>query len=142
MADSNQAQGFALPAPQAAPATQTSAAAATQSQIQVLPAETGIDQQGPQPRDYVIGGGILVVLLIAFFFVKGAYANHLAGKRVSPGPANAAGWWLFIFLSSLAIASVLAITSPVKFLTPLFMGPICIVGLVAIILVFISGRRS
>jgi hypothetical protein len=97
---------------------------------------------GPQPRDYAIAAGILLVLLVAFFFAKNAYANHLAGRRVPPGAATAAGWWLFIFLASLATASVLAILSSVKFLTPLFMGPLGVISLVALVLMFVSGKRS
>lgn len=97
---------------------------------------------GPQPRDYAIAGGILLVLLVAFFFAKNAYANHLAGRRVPPGAANAAGWWLYIFLASLATASALAILSPVKFLTPLFMAPLGIISIAALVLMLMSGRRA
>jgi hypothetical protein len=97
---------------------------------------------GPQPRDYAIAGGVLLVLIVAFFFAKNAYANHLATRRVARGPADAAGWWLFIFLVSLSTASALALVSPVKFLTPLFMLPLGLIALVAIILMFVTGRRQ
>lgn len=150
MADSSQDKGFTLPAPQSsgnnlrdtgAPTANASASSpATQAlQIvkQVLP-----PAQGPQPRDYALGGGALIVLLVAFFFAKNAYSNYLAGKRVPPGAANAAGWWLFIFLTGLAFASVLVIISPVKFLTPLFMVPLGGISLVALVLMVLSGRRS
>ena len=85
--------------------------------------------------------GGLAVLLIAFFFARGAYANHLVGKKVSPNSANAAGWWLFIFMTGLAMAAVMAILSPVKFLAPLFMAPLGLISLVALILMLFTGRR-
>lgn len=100
------------------------------------------EPEGPQPRDYAIAGGVLLVLFIAFFFAKNAYANYLATRRVPPGAANAAGWWLFIFLVSLSTASALALVSPIKFLTPLFMLPLGLIALVAIVLMVLSGRRS
>lgn len=100
------------------------------------------EPEGPQPRDYAIAGGVLLVLFIAFFFAKNAYANYLATRRVAPGAANAAGWWLFIFLVSLSTASALALVSPIKFLTPLFMLPLGLIALVAIVLMVLSGRRS
>ncbi len=95
-----------------------------------------------QPRDYAVAGGVLLVLLIAFFFAKKAYANHLALKRVSIGSANAAGWWLFIFLTGLATAAVLSVLNSAKFLTPMFMAPLLVISLVALILMFITGRRT
>ncbi|HZW12155.1 MAG TPA: hypothetical protein VFF81_03055 [Noviherbaspirillum sp.] len=141
MADTNADKGFSIPAPQAGSVTQGATTVAAPAQIQIeMP--VALAQQGPQPRDYAVAGGVLVVLLIAFFFAKNAYSNHLAGKRIPPGAANAAGWWLFIFLSGLATASVLAITSPMKFLTPFFMAPLGGISVVALVLMLLSGRRS
>jgi hypothetical protein len=145
MADSNQDKGFALPAPQSSTTAGTPTVAegklTAQGQLNVVQADVA-EQQGPQPRDYAISGAILAVLLVVFFLVRKAYADHLARKRVPFSSANAAGWWLFIFLSSLAIASVLAFISPAKFLTPLFMAPLGVLGLVAIVLTFVTGRRA
>ncbi|MFC5460173.1 hypothetical protein [Massilia niabensis] len=134
--------GFTLPAPQVAPAPAPGSSATDTAplQLEVVPAQA--PEQGPQPRDYAIGGGILFVLLLAFFFVRGAYANNLARKRVAPGQANAAGWYLFIFLASLATGSVLGFISPGKFMTPLVLAPIMIVALGSLVLMFISGRRA
>lgn len=97
---------------------------------------------GPQPRDYAIAGVSFIVLVVAFFFAKNAYANHLARRRVPPGAATSAGWWLFICLASFGLASILAILSPEKFLTPLTMAPLCLIGVIAIVLMLISGKRS
>ncbi|MEG1325261.1 MAG: hypothetical protein RSD99_10245, partial [Janthinobacterium sp.] len=87
------------------------------------------------------GGVVLLLLFIAFFFAKNAYANGLVAKRVPPNKANASGWWLFIFLASLATGVVLAAVNAHKFLAPLFMGPLVLVGLVALLLTFTSSRR-
>jgi hypothetical protein len=144
MADQAQDKGFSIPAPSTGkeqsgnPMTSSST---SQTQEVGVPT-TGVDTNGPQPRDYAIAVGVLLVLLIAFFFAKNAYSNHLATKRVPTGAANAAGWWLFIFLTGLATAAVLSILSPVKFLTPIFMGPLLVVSLVALVLMFVTGRRS
>jgi hypothetical protein len=92
-------------------------------------------------RDLLVGGGILLVLFVAFFFAKNAYANSLVGRRVPPTKANAAGWWLFVFLACLATGVVLSVVSSVKFLTPLIMGPLGLVGLVALVLSWLSGRK-
>ena len=126
------------PVPLAPPAMQGSEAPADILKGLINVAEP----EGPQPRDYAIAGGVLLVLFIAFFFAKNAYANYLATRRVPPGAANAAGWWLFIFLVSLSTASALALVSPIKFLTPLFMLPLGLIALVAIVLMVLSGRRS
>jgi len=142
MADSTQNKGFTIPAP--APAKGQPAVPMT-TPMTSLPITTPgpiVVIDGPQPRDYAIAGGVLLVLLIAFFFAKKAYANHLALKRISTGSANAAGWWLFIFLTGLATAAVLSILDHMKFLTPMFMVPLLVISLVALILMFVTGRRS
>ena len=97
---------------------------------------------GPQPRDYVIAGVSFIVLVVVFFFAKNAYSNHLARRRVPYGPAAAAGWWLFSCLTAFGLASILAILSPEKFLTPLTMAPLCIIGVISLILMVMSGKRS
>jgi hypothetical protein len=105
------------------------------------PSNQSHDQQ-VQPREYIIAGGVLVVLIAAFFFAKRAYANYLAGKRVAPGAASAAGWWLFIFLTGLAVAAILSILNADKFVSWIFLGPLAAICLLSLILMFITGRRS
>ena len=144
MAEPTQNKGFTLPMP--APAKGQPAVPMTSPMVSqpigITPTIANTEIDGSQPRDYAIAGGVLLVLLIAFFFAKRAYANHLAGKRVSSGAANASGWWLFIFLTGLAIAAALSILSPVKFLTPMFMGPLLAICIAALILMFVTGRRA
>lgn len=139
MADQAPNKGFSLPVPVQGPAKAESITLPSMVGQNNFPVP---DSEGPQPRDYAIAGAILLALLIVFFFVKGSYANYLVGRKVSPNSANAAAWWLFIFLSGLAIASVLAILSPVKFLAPLFMAPLALVSFVAFVLMLVTGRRK
>lgn len=132
--------GFALPAPAEAnqAASNMTDSSTTNSQtLQSLPAEA----VNTGSRDLMIGGAVLLVLVIAFFFGKNAYANTLVAKRVPPAKANAAGWWMFIFLTSLATGVVLSAVNSAKFLAPVFIGPLGVVALVALILTIVSGRK-
>ncbi|MDO8037179.1 hypothetical protein ACWYXK_22605 [Janthinobacterium lividum] len=140
--------GFTLPAPVTAPASAPPAADASAASAATATATTepapAFDAAGTtdtSSRDTLVGGVVLLLLFIAFFFAKNAYANGLVAKRVPPNKANASGWWLFIFLASLATGVVLAAVNAHKFLAPLFMGPLVLVGLVALLLTFTSSRR-
>lgn len=139
--------GFTLPAPveanqSASTVTETTATTTTTSStsdqgLAGLPAEA----VNTSSRDMAIGAAVLLVLFIAFFFAKSAYANTLVGKRVPPAKANAAGWWMFIFLASLATAVVLVAVNAAKYMAPLIVGPLGLVALVALILMLVSGRK-
>lgn len=136
--------GFTLPAPASAPPAAdapAAGAATTTATIEPAPALDPASTTDTSSRDTLIGGVVLLLLFIAFFFAKNAYANGLVAKRVPPNKANASGWWLFIFLASLATGVVLAAVNAHKFLAPLFMGPLVLVGLVALLLTFTSSRR-
>jgi len=145
MAQDNKDTGFALPAPDAGktppaateqPATPATTADTTTTEMPVLAGAADTSS-----RDLLVGGGILLVLFIAFFFARGAYANALVVKRVPPNKANAAGWWLFVFLASISTGVVLAAVNATKFMAPLIIGPILAVALLALVLTFVSGRR-
>ena len=135
--------GFTLPAPASAPpaADASAAAGTTTATTEAAPALDPASTTDTSSRDTLVGGVVLLLLFVAFFFAKNAYANGLVAKRVPPNKANASGWWLFIFLASLATGVVLAAVSAHKFLAPLFMGPLVLVGLVALLLTFTSSRR-
>lgn len=140
MADPQQqgGSGFVLPQPgqtqNNAPATSAPPAPAPMIQI-------GGGAEDTSSRDLLVGGGILLVLLIAFFFARNGYANMLVRKRVPPGKANAAGWWLFVFLASLSTGVVLSAVNSAKFMTPLIIGPLTVVSVVGLVLMLVSGRR-
>lgn len=118
----------------AAPAAATLTTASAITRTGGIKADTG-------PRDMAIGGGVLLVLVIAFFFAKTGYANMLVGKRVAPRSANASGWWLFILLSSLATGGVLAVVDQERFLAPIYIAGFVGVALLALILMLMTGRR-
>jgi hypothetical protein len=128
--------GFSLPPPTDAA---SAAAAPPPTASVILSPDTGVTDTSS--RDLMIGGGILLVMFVAFFFAKNAYANTLVAKRVPPNKANMAGWWLFVFLASLATGVVLAVVNSSKFMTPLIIGPVAAVGLVALVLMIFSGRK-
>ncbi|QQX86577.1 hypothetical protein JJQ59_27780 [Cupriavidus necator] len=136
--DTKDNAGFSLPAPQA-PATET--VAMTTEKAESFTSVTTTIGADTSSRDLLIGGAVLLVLFVAFFFAKNAYANTLVGKRVPPNKANAAGWWLFIFLASLSTGVVLAAINSARFLAPLIIGPIAFVALVTLALTFVSGRK-
>ncbi|MGB5158065.1 MAG: hypothetical protein WBN77_11610 [Desulfobacterales bacterium] len=52
---------------------------------------------GPTTKDIMIGGGVLLVLTIVFFFVRISFVNYLTGSSMkrSPNIAGMAGWGLF-----------------------------------------------
>ena len=139
---SNSGSGFSLPAPadSATPAVPT-----TTATVIMPPGEkfegTYTVASDTASRDMLIGGGVLLVLLVAFFFARAAYANTLVGKRIPPSKANAAGWWLFILLGSLATGVVLATVNQAKFLTLLVTGPIAALALLCLVLMLLTGRR-
>lgn len=135
MSESTENNGFVLP--QADGKTQAETAVATQTAEN--PSFPSI-QEETASRDLMIAGGIILVLLISFFFAKRGFTNSLVKKRVSPSKATMAGWWLFILLASVAIGAVLAAVNPAKFLSLLILGPLGIVALVSAILAFTSSR--
>jgi len=143
--DSKESAGFTLPPPAD---TSSSAASAVVSAPPIPPLSNSSEvpalaagNTDTASRDLLVGGGILLVLFIAFFFAKNSYANTLVAKRVAPNRANSAGWWLFIFLATLATGVVLATVNAAKYMAPLIIGPIALIGLVALVLTFVSGRK-
>jgi hypothetical protein len=136
MADQSQAPGFKLLPPGS---TATSSGSVTQSAATTAPSLPV--ERDTTTRDFAVAGGILLVLLVAFFFAKNGYANALVGRKVAPRSANAGAWWLFILLTSLATISVLSVVDQVRFLTVLFVSPFALVALISLSLMLVSSRR-
>lgn len=147
-------KGFKLPDPNAQQAGLSAAATpalpgATQAAVPTATTLTTVPPINPVggvkadtgPRDLAIGGGVWLVLVIAFFFAKTGYANMLVGKRVAPRSANASGWWLFILLTSLATGGVLAVVDQERFLAPIYIAGFVGVALLALIFMLMTGRR-
>lgn len=92
-------------------------------------------------RDLAIGGAVFVVLLVIYFFVRNAYVHHLVVKRVAPSSAGSAGWLMFVGLSFLSFAAVLAIINAAKYLTLAITGPLVVIGVIALVAGLLVGRR-
>ena len=92
-------------------------------------------------RDLAIGAVVFVILLVVYFFVRNAFVHHLVVRRVAPSSAGTAGWLLFIGLGFLSAAAVLAIINASRYLSFGVMGPLVIVGVVALVAALFSGRR-
>lgn len=154
MADSkNSSSGFTLPPPNqpttapTAPPPATPTATPTAPTAAASQADMGSvgmpipPAEGASSRDLLVGGGVLLVLMVAYFFAKNAYANMLVGRRVEPRSANAAGWWLFIFLTLISVGVVLAAVNRSALMTPFIVGPLALGALVALVLMLLSSRR-
>ena len=99
-------------------------------------------EQSPYgPRDMIVAGGILIVLIIAFFFVKNAFADSLVEKRIYPNKANMAGWGLFIFLTSAAVAGVLTVLNS-GFVSFILMLPLALAAVVGLFLTYSNSRNQ
>lgn len=134
--------GFKLPgeekvSPDPLPKIQEPAAGAP---IEVAPV-AGAPATDTSTRDLAIGGAVFLVLLIVYFFARNAYVHHLVVKRVAPSAAGSAGWLLFVGLSFVSAAAVLAIINASKFLTFAVTAPLVLVGLVALAAALFVGRR-
>jgi hypothetical protein len=92
-------------------------------------------------RDLAIGGAVLLVLLVIYFFVRNAYVHHLVVKRVAPSTAGSAGWLMFVGLAFLSFAAVLAIINAAKYLTLAITGPLVVIGVIALVAGLAIGRR-
>ena len=114
---------------------------AKESSISVAPSFYPEEQSDTSTRDFSIGFGVLMVLMIAFWFVKNAYANSLVAKRITPRSANTAGLCLWFFLTTLSAGIILSIINPDKFITINYMGALGVLGVIFFVLMFVTGRR-
>ena len=139
--------GFKLPGDRAKPddALPKTAPDTASQPVEVAPGGTTSTGVAPlrdtETRDLASGGAVFVVLLVIYFFVRNAYVHHLVVRRVAPSSAGSAGWLLFVGLSFVSAAAVLAIINASKFLTFAVTAPLVIVGLVALVAAMFVGRR-
>jgi hypothetical protein len=142
-ATGNQADpGFKLPADAAVPQDplpKTEPPTATEP-VEIAPG-TPIPARDTSARDLAVGGAVILVLLVIYFFVRNAYVHHLVVRRVSPSSAGNAGWLMFVGLSFVSAAAVLAIVNAARFLTFAVTAPLVLIGLVALVAALFIGRR-
>ncbi len=134
--------GFKLPGAASAPPDplpKTTGPAAS-APVEVAPVQ-GAPATDTSTRDIAIGGAVFLILLIVYFFVRNAYVHQLVVKRVAPSSAGSAGWLMFVGLSFLSAAAVLAIVNASKYLTFAITAPLVVVGVVALIAALFIGRR-
>lgn len=134
MSQSQENNGFVLPT--ADENVQSSTVAAQTIQDVAAPAI----HEETASRDLFIAGGIILILLFAFFFAKPLFTHSLVKKRISPSKANMAGWWLFILLASVSIGAVLAAVNPTRFFSLLILGPLGLVAALSAFFVINSSR--
>lgn len=92
----------------------------------------------------IIGVGLLIVLIIAFYFVKRAVESNLIAGLARPRKAANASWMLFIALTVVAATFIFGYLGRAWLIMPVLVLMIVIcVGLLAAFLVsFVSARRS
>jgi hypothetical protein len=98
---------------------------------------------GPMVKDMLIGTGILVLLMVLFFFIRNAFVNFLVGPsmRRSPDSAGLAGWGLFGGLFFGALLGCIALISR-EYLTVLLIVPICLLSLICFALaLFVTIKK-
>jgi hypothetical protein len=131
------ASASAALAPAAAPAD-TGAAASTPLEIATPEGAAVTDTSA---RELSIGAAVFLVLLVMFFFARNAFTHHLVVRRVAPSAAGSAGWLLFVGLSFVSAAAVLAVVNSSRFLNVAITGSLVLVGAVALIGALLVGRR-
>jgi hypothetical protein len=112
--------------------------------VEIAPGATGTGtapQRDTSGRDLAIGGAVFLVLLVVYFFVRNAYVHHLVVRRVAPSSAGSAGWLMYVGLSFLSLAAVLAIINAARYLTLGITGPLVVVGLITLVAALMVGRR-
>ena len=125
--------GFTLPAP-----GESTPASSTSSSVGVEPVQMSADTL---VRDISIAAGIMLVLMVVFFFIKNAFAQSLvAKKRFSPIDAGTAGWWLFSFLFFASLFVVLMVVNPVVFMLPKVMVVMAIMILISLVQTWRTSR--
>ena len=141
-APANYDPGFMLPGEAAAPSDPVPRAEPAPAGAPVEIAKVdGAPATDTSTRDAAIGGGVFLVLLIAYFFLRNAYVHHLVVKRVGPSSAGSAGWLLFVGLAFVSAAAVLAVVNASKFLNWTITAPLVLVVLVALVAAMFVGRR-
>ena len=132
--------GFKLPGVGGPAPAPRGAAPPAAPQLEVQPAPVA-PVSDTSARDLAIGAGVLLVLMVVFFFARNAFTQHLVVRRVAPSKAGPAGWLLFAGLSFLSAAALLALVNAGKYLTLAIAGPLLLVGIAGLAGAALAGRR-
>lgn len=107
------------------------------------PAPINIDLGlGPSSKDVMIGGGLLLVLAVVFFFIRNAFVNYLVSSlKRSPNNAGLSGWMLYCgLLFGSAIGSIALISK--SFLTVMYIAPLAALSLISFILCIVVAAKK
>lgn len=137
LAQANTDPGFKVPGAASAPEVSPPTGAGA---LEMAP-PPAVPVNDTSARELAIGGGIFLVLLVVFFFARNAFSTHLVRRRVAPSSAESAGWLLFVGLSFVSAAVVLALINASKFLNLAVTGTLLLLGLAALIGALLAGRR-
>lgn len=129
------------PGASASAASDAAAAAAAASTPLEIATPEGAAVTDTSARELSIGAAVFLVLLVMFFFARNAFTHHLVVRRVAPSAAGSAGWLLFVGLSFVSAAAVLAVVNSGRFLNVAITGSLVLVGAVALIGALLVGRR-
>lgn len=135
--------GFSLPtgnAPAASPASDAPAATATTQATPVNAPALVMETGSGGNKGLLIGLGLLLVVMVVAFFLRGAWANSLVAKKVSPHAANASGWWLFILLTAVLGGGLFGLVNP-GFFTIIYIGILAVLALIALIMMILSSSK-
>jgi len=98
---------------------------------------------GPSSKDVMIGIGVLLALMIVFFFIRNAFVNYLIGPSLKRSPNNAgmAGWGLFGGLFFGAVIGCVALVSKSYMITALII-PLSLLSLLCFIISFVVALKK
>lgn len=120
-----------------APVPAPSTASTTSSISSVLPPEP-LTSGEPTGQKIAIASIVLLVLVVAFFFIRNMWALRLKKNRISESNAEASAWSLFVALTSLASALVLHFLLNQGIVVA---GSALGLATICLILVFVFNRR-
>lgn len=96
---------------------------------------------GPATKDVAIGGGVLLVAAIIFFFIRQGYVSWLVGSlKRSPNSASLAGWGLFGFLFFATSIGCVGLISGSLLILP-FVAPLAGLSLVCLVICTLSSMK-
>jgi len=98
---------------------------------------------GPTSKDIMIGGGVLLVLTIVFFFIRMSFVNYLTGPSMKRSPNNAglAGWGLFgglFFGGMLGCAALISKT----YMTIALIVPLAALSLICFVIALVVASKK
>lgn len=98
---------------------------------------------GPSTKEVLMGVGLLLILSVAFIFVRNAFVGYLVGPVLKRSPNNAAmaGWGLFGGLFFASVIVCLALFGKI-FLTLFVIVPLSITMILCLVLAVVMSIKK